>query len=232
MSESPTRFTPAEAAFLLDEPVKAIRKALDRGPIDRRQVGGESGSARSVSWADVVYLFIERDLQDELTPRARADLYRALRRMPVENVDAVRFGRYTVDIRDLKARAYRRLRAFCALEDKVELSDNGEVLLRGRGVEVHRIAALLKGGMTPQEICADNPSLTPDDVATAKAYATAHPKAGRPYPPITAKRALAGAGLEALTEVLGEVPARHERDRRARQHERSRERRQLAQGRQ
>ena len=37
-----------------------------------------------------------------------------------------------------------------------------------------------------------------------KAYAEAHPKAGRPYPSKTVKRAIAGAGFEALDEVLDE----------------------------
>ena len=56
--------------------------------------------------------------------------------------------------------------------------------------------------MTPEQVCEDYHSLTPDPVATAKAYADAHPKAGRPYPSGTVKRALKGAGLEALDEVL------------------------------
>jgi len=58
--------------------------------------------------------------------------------------------------------------------------------------------------MTPEQICEDYPSLTHEAVAQAKAYADAHPKVGRPYPSKTVKRALKGAGLEALDEVLDE----------------------------
>ncbi len=69
--------------------------------------------------------------------------------------------------------------------------------------EVYRIAALLEGGMPVDAVLADYPSLTFDQVVAAKAYADAHPKPGRPYPPITAKQALRGAGLDAVDEVLG-----------------------------
>lgn len=41
-------------------------------------------------------------------------------------------------------------------------------------------------------------SLSRENVETAKAYADAYPKAGRPYPRISVKRVFQGAGLEAL----------------------------------
>ena len=75
-------------------------------------------------------------------------------------------------------------------------------MLRGSDVEVYRIAALLDAGMSVDEVLADYPSLTRDAVVAARAYAAVYPKAGRPYPRTTAKRALQGAGLEALDEVL------------------------------
>ena len=75
-------------------------------------------------------------------------------------------------------------------------------MLKGSDVEVHRISALLDGGLGPREVCEDYPSLTPGQVETARAYAEAYPKTGRPYPRTTAKRALRGAGFEALDEVL------------------------------
>jgi uncharacterized protein (DUF433 family) len=85
---------------------------------------------------------------------------------------------------------------------RIEFRSDGEAFVKDTNVEVYRIAGLLAGGMTPEEICKDYPSLTPEYVATAKAYAEAHPKAGRPYPSKTVKRAIKGAGLEALDEVL------------------------------
>lgn len=86
--------------------------------------------------------------------------------------------------------------------DPIELRTDGIAYLRGTTIEVHRIAALLAGQMSVAEVCEDYPSLTADRVNAAWAYAKAHPDAGRWYPPITGKRALRGAGLEALDEVL------------------------------
>jgi uncharacterized protein (DUF433 family) len=89
------------------------------------------------------------------------------------------------------------------LEDKVEFRTDGEALIKGTGIEVHRIAALLSGGMSPNEILEDYPSLTLDQVSAAKAYAKAHPETAYSYPGKTVKRAFKGAGFEALDEVLG-----------------------------
>jgi hypothetical protein len=58
--------------------------------------------------------------------------------------------------------------------------------------------------MTVDEVLADYPSLTRSAIDTAKVYADTYPKAGRPYPRTTAKRALRGAGLEALDETFGD----------------------------
>ena len=86
------------------------------------------------------------------------------------------------------------------LADKVEFGADGEPLLKGTEIEVYRIAALLDGGWSIEQVIEDYPSLSRKDIATAKAYREAHPEAGRPYPRTSAKRALQGAGLEALDE--------------------------------
>ena len=88
------------------------------------------------------------------------------------------------------------------LAKKIEFRPDGEAVLKGTDVEAHRIAALLAGGMGAEEVREDYPSLTLEQIATARAYAEAYPKSGRPYPAKTVKRALKGAGLEALDDVL------------------------------
>jgi uncharacterized protein (DUF433 family) len=197
-------FTAAEVAFVLREPIRAVKKALDEGPVQAKLVKKSGGAVRAVEWADVLYLFAVRALRDELTPKGRNEFYHALKRVPVERTHEVRFGRLSIGIDDLKAEVHRRVRELAQLAEKIEFRSDGEALVRGTNVEVYRIAALLAGGMTLEEICKDYPSLTPEHVATAKAYADAHPKAGRPYPSKTVKRAIRGAGLEALDEVLDE----------------------------
>jgi len=72
--------------------------------------------------------------------------------------------------------------------------------IRGSGVEAHRIAALVAGGMEMAEILEDYPNLGPDQVEAAARYASASPKPGRPYPDRTAKSVLrrgSGGGLAA-----------------------------------
>lgn len=198
-------FTAAEAAFVLREPVKMVRKALDKGPVQAKLVRKAGGSVRAIEWADVLYLLAIRTLRDELTPKARNDFYQALKCIPDDCTPEVRFGRLSVSIDDLRAEVHKRARDLGELAEQVEFRQDGEAVLKGTNVEVHRVAALLEGGMTPKQLCEDYPSLTPDAVAVARAYSDAHPKAGRPYPSKTVKRAIKGAGLEALDEILDEV---------------------------
>jgi uncharacterized protein (DUF433 family) len=197
-------YTAAEVAFVLREPLKSVKKALDEGPVEAKLVRKAGSSVRAVEWTDLLYLFAARALRDELTPKARNELYHALKRAPVSHAREVRFGRLSVEIGDLKAEVEKRAHELAELAEKVEFRKDGEAILKGTDVEAHRIAALLSGGMSPEEIAEDYPSLTPEQIGSAKAYAAAYPKAGRPYPSRTAKSTLKGAGLEALDEVLGE----------------------------
>lgn len=197
-------FTAAEAAFVLREPVKTVKKALDIGPIRARLIGKAGLSVRTLDLSDLVYLMVERGMRDELTRKGREEFYVALKKAPVEQTLEVRFGRLSVAINDAKEEVRKRADELSRLVEKVEFRKDGEPLLKGTTIEVHRVAALLNGGMTVEEVCKDYPSLTPALVTTAKTYAETHPKAGRPYPATTVKRALRGAGLEALDEVFDE----------------------------
>jgi len=85
---------------------------------------------------------------------------------------------------------------------RVDFRPDGEPVLKGSDIEVHRIKALLDGGLSVDDVLVDYPSLTGDAIVAARTYAEAYPKPGRPYPSTTAKRALRGAGLEALDGVL------------------------------
>lgn len=201
MAEAPA-FTAAEVAFVLQEPVKTVRKALDEGPVRAKLVRKPGGAVRTVGWKDLLYLFAVRSLRDELTPKARNEFYRAFKHAPVERAREVRFGHISVLLDDIKEELKKRARELAELADKVEFRKDGEAVLKGSDIEVYRIAALLSGGMSPEEICEDYPSLTPEMLTIARSYAEAYPKTGRPYPAKTVKRALKGAGLEVLDDVL------------------------------
>jgi uncharacterized protein (DUF433 family) len=197
-------YSAAEVAFVLREPIRRVKKAFESGPVEAKLVRKQGGVVRAVDYVDLFYLFAIRSLRNELTPEARHEFYRALKRVSVDREHVVRFGRLSVAIDDLKAEVEQRARELAELADKVEFRKDGEAVLKGTSIEVHRISALLSGGMSSEEILEDFPSLTPDMIGTAKAYAEAYPKNGRPYPAKTVKRVLKGAGLEALDEVLGE----------------------------
>ncbi|HXZ14433.1 MAG TPA: DUF433 domain-containing protein [Roseiarcus sp.] len=195
------QFTAAEAAFVLREPVRAVKKALDAGPVRPVLLRRAGAPVRAIEWRDLFYLYAVRALRDELTPKARTEFYQALQRVPIEQHDEVRFGRFRISVSDLVKEVERRTTDLAALANKVEFRTDGEPLLKGTSVEVYRIAALLEGGAAIEQILEDYPSLSGNQVETAQAYAEAYPKAGRPYPRTSVKRALQGAGLEALDDA-------------------------------
>jgi uncharacterized protein (DUF433 family) len=198
------QFTAAEAAYVLEEPVRMVKKALDAGPVRSTLVRRPGGSVRAIEWSDLFYLFAVRTLQEELTPKARVEFYEAVRRRPLERGREVQFGRIRVAVADFFDEVEKRTRKLSELYDKVEFRSDGEPLLKGTDIEAYRVAALLDGGITVDAVLADYPSLSRDAVEPAKACADTHPKAGRPYPRTTAKRALRGAGLEALDQAPGD----------------------------
>jgi uncharacterized protein (DUF433 family) len=195
------QFTAAEAAFVLREPIRAVKKALDAGPVRPLLLRRAGSSVRAIGWSDLFYLYAVRALREELTPKARTEFYEALQQTPVEKGDEVRFGRFRISVTDLIEEVDQRTTNLAELANKVEFRTDGEPLLKGTEIEVYRIAALLDGGLSLEEVLQDYPSLSRKDIETAKAYAEAYPKAGRPYPRTSVKRALQGAGLEALDDV-------------------------------
>ncbi len=63
------QFTAAEAAFVLREPVRVVKKALDSGPVRPVLLRRAGASVRAIGWQDLFYLFAIKELRDELTPR-------------------------------------------------------------------------------------------------------------------------------------------------------------------
>jgi uncharacterized protein (DUF433 family) len=196
-----TQFTAAEAAFVLREPVRAVKKALDRGPVRPVLLPRAGSAVRVISWADLFYLFAVRTLGEDLTTKARADLYDALQRAPAAGADEVRFGRFRIAVADLVDEVNKRIAELAELQNKVARADNGKAVLDARGVEVHRIAALLRGGLSVDAVVEEYPFLSQEAVETARSYAQAFPRPGRPYPRTTAARARRAEGLELPEQV-------------------------------
>jgi hypothetical protein len=199
-----TLFTAAQAAFILREPIRAVKKALDRGPVCPARQLRSGTSVRVIDWADLFYLFAVKTLRDDLTPKARGEFHDALRRAQPECRDEVRFGRFHVAVADLIDEIKQRMAELSALQHKVAFAENGTAVLDARGVEVHRIAALLNGGLSVNAILEEYPFLSRDAVEIARAYAQAWPRPGRPYPRTTANRAMRDDRAEPREEGDGE----------------------------
>ena len=195
------RVTTAEAAFVLREPVEAVKKALSVGPVRPMIVKSKGRTVRAIGRRDMFYLYAVRALREELTPKTRVQFYDAIHQMRTVHAEEIQFDRIRLEVGDLFREVESRTAELAALSDKVAFRSDGEALIKGTDIEVHRVAALIDGGLSIDDVIEDYPSLTRDQVETAKAYAAAHPKRGRPYPSMTAKRALRGAGLEALDKA-------------------------------
>lgn len=183
-----TQFTAAEAAFVLRQTVRTVTKALERGPVRPVPRLRSGVSVRVIDWVDLFYLFAVRGLRDDLTPKARGDFHQALRLTGPECGDEVRFGRFRVAVADLLDELRRRTAELVDLRDKIAVGADGKAVIDVRRVEVHRIAALLNGGLSVNAVREEYPWLSRATVETARAYARANPKPGRPYPRTTANR--------------------------------------------
>ncbi|WP_167367785.1 DUF433 domain-containing protein [Methylobacterium pseudosasicola] len=145
----------------------------------------------------MVFLSWAREHQDDLKPTLWRKLYESLRRHP-ELPSHIETGVFRASLDEAAKAVEGRLKTLRDLETGIERNAAGDVVLKGTDIEVHRIAALLNGDMSTDEILTDYPSLSADQVAFARTYAATHPKAGRPFPKLTAKAALAEADFSAL----------------------------------
>jgi uncharacterized protein (DUF433 family) len=186
----PQEWTAAQAAFVLNEPLDAFKKVVERGPVKPRVVRVGGLRVRKFDLGALVFLQAQGELKAELTPKGRAELYAAMTRLP--NLDAateVAFGDLKFAFGRSLQKVESRLKELDKLSGEIDAT-GGEPMIRGTRVEVFRLAALLDGGMTVEAVLRDYPSLNARQVLAARAYAQINPKIGRPYPAKTAKAAM------------------------------------------
>jgi uncharacterized protein (DUF433 family) len=194
----PEEWTVAQAAFVLNEPLDAFKKAVERGPVRPRVVRIGGLRIRKFDLGDLVFLHAQRELKSELTPKGRAELYEAFTKLPHHGARSeVAFGHFKFEFGRHLKEVESKVQELEKLSSEIDDS-RGEALIKGTRVEAFRIAALLDGGMTVAAVLRDYPSLTEHQVLAAKAYAEINPKVGRPYPKTTAKAAMRKSGLDAL----------------------------------
>lgn len=191
--------TTAQAAFVVGESLDAFKKSIERAPVKLRVVKRGGRPVRQFRLPDLVFLHAYSELKQEFTPKSQAALYAALYKTALEKPNVrneVTFGNHSYDV-SYHVRIIRsKLKKLEELSNQIDPSG----FVKGTQIEAHRIAALLDGGMTIEEVVRDYPSLKEGQVLAAKAYAEANPKAGRPYPKQTAKAAMRAADLSALDD--------------------------------
>ena len=203
------RLTLPQAAQVLKVRVELIRKAVERGGLDPTYVLVGNRRIRALNGVDLVFLQLSRPYNRKV----RDELYRTLKHapedQPLHDVLLIQVkgsaGRAPPVEVPLRQSVVETLAGLAELEraERLIVPDEGGGVIRGTGVEAHRIAALAEGGMSTGEILRDYPNLTAEQVKAAVDYAAAHPKQGRPYPRRTVKAALreGRGGLERAFEA-------------------------------
>lgn len=187
--------TVGEASYVVERPAAAINRAVDRGLIEagrKPRPGKPNGGSvlRKLGTAELRYLLVEGDLEDDLTPSARRRVYEALRGLP-EGEHQVRVGpRLALELADVDARIAARLARLDAAKAHVEEGGIEPVLGDTDGPPAYLVAALAAGQGVDATL-EDFPGLSRIQVEAALEYARAYPKSGRPYPARSFKRMLA-----------------------------------------
>ena len=181
--------TPSEAAWLTELPAKAVNATIDKGELPL--VG-----ARRLGPAAVMYLMVRRSAGNALSREARRELYDQLQKSTVaqswsdlvsrRSADfEIRLGDGTVkvDLKQACARLAKRIKALRAAQDSV-VSDpeirGGEPVIAGTRIPVYAVAEQVSKGAQVRELLADYPALNATKIRVAVAYASTHPRRGRP----------------------------------------------------
>lgn len=144
-------------------------------------------TVRKLGAPELLFLSIERQVHDDLTPAGRRKLYQAIK---TQTPDArkIKLGPFEADLaqasRDLATR-YKRLRD---LRSGIVEHAQGDPVIKGTEISAYRVAALAQA-QPIEDVVADYPSLNAEQVQRAIDYATAYPKPGRPYPAQSFRRA-------------------------------------------
>lgn len=180
--------TTSEVAAVVDQPLHRIQKLIDGGVLPRTL----TPSGRRVLGApDVLFVWIlERVFADappgaELRAALRARLAEVARGTGAVDEDvlhvsphlAVHGLRALAD--ELQTRLVRLAGAHALVMRDPEIL-GGEPVIRGTRISVYLVAAMLEQGASAEELQADYPTLSRDQLELAALYAKASPRPGRP----------------------------------------------------
>ena len=187
-----------EAQFLIGMSEREINRAIDRGEVERTREPAEEThlqsvrparrQARKIGMSELLFLALEKQMRADLTPAGRRKLYLAFKEKAVRK-QTIEFGPFKVSLTDIQKSFIDRYKQLRDAKKGIVEQDGSDPVIKGTDISAYRIAALAQG-QTLNQILADYPTLTEGQVQAAIAYATAYPKAGRPYPPRSFRRAV------------------------------------------
>jgi hypothetical protein len=206
--------TVPQAAQILELGVEQIRKAMDRRIIDPTYMQQGNRNIRALDGVDVLCLRLGTWLKGEVWQQLYAHLKHApenelLTKAIDFSADLTQRGSSKFPLELLHSTATETLAEIASAQDATRLVDE-QGMLKDCGVEAHRIAALVAGGMSTDEVLEDYPNLTRDRVEAAVKYAEAKPKQGRPFPSRTVKSVLRNGGGGGLAVAF--AAARNDHD--------------------
>lgn len=188
-----------EAGYVVGRSTTAINRAIDRDRLQASLHPRGKGKRRMVGPAELRFLAITDRVEDDLTPAARRKVYEAIQRLPAD-ADRLEIGVMTFRLIDVDRRIAERLARLDAVKGMIEERPDAEPVIRGTGLSPHAVAAFARG-QTPDEIVADHPGLTREQVGAAIDYATVYPRAGRPLPARSLKRMLSDLAEAGVWDV-------------------------------
>ena len=174
-------FTPAEAAVLTGLTVKVVNNAIDNRFVAVATDWRSGQPIRRLHLQSLLCLALVRRLVDRFAPELRRIVFDALVAAPRGTV-SLKVGSLTIDLREPRRelaaslRRWRRARAMVTNDPAIM---GGDPVIRGTRVPVHLIATLREQGASEEEVLAEHPHLTVEQVQLAQVYAAAYKLRGR-----------------------------------------------------
>lgn len=213
------RLSLREAAFLVDEPIKRVRKAAqskDKGLEAVKPLKGQtSGREQRVPlMGAVLYKYMTQHNIQKAYRKAitREALYRLRKKQRGKrlSVDVSDDGSMvlSVDLKDTWDQIIERKRELNRIKKTVE-GPKEDPLIKKTDIPVYRVAALVPDDGNLEQAKEAFPSLTEQQIEDAVTYMKTWPKSGHPYPSTSLKRQLKELGSLPFDEneegAIGEI---------------------------
>ncbi|HEX5868984.1 MAG TPA: DUF433 domain-containing protein [Longimicrobium sp.] len=177
--------SPREAAFVTGLSEKTINQAIDRAEVEPLPGRRADDRERMLPFPELVYLRLRRDVGLLLSPQGKRKLRQQLGqaagnpRLPnVVNIGPLQVN-FAPELESLqkKLAEMEQMWSFVTIDPEVRA---GEPVVRGTRVGIHTLADLAAQGAPAEELLEDYPSLTPESLDAALAWARMYPRRGRP----------------------------------------------------